>query len=795
MIKKIENYAPYFALSVLVMVGLLSFIPIQKDLTGHAVYDSSSDIKALFIEDGASADDIVLLSSFASSHNIKDAFLTNELKGDEVSVLIVQHLGGDSALLKKEGENIILEGNLKAGLTALDSGEQALMDYDVVEVAADGSITGVSGVAKQVNQPIDEVEGVTVNNCIDSDGGDNPFEYGELSGTDIWGNEIIQMDQCGSGTATINDVFEKVCTEESYTYTQHHCDYGCLEGICLEAPEQPVCGDGIVDENEGCDDGNIENSDGCTADCTIEVNKGCWETSTGVAGTYSGYDYYDSGYSTDYSYNDYCYYYDYYGTYYYNNYNCYENDYDGKWYPTASSEQCASGCEDATGCLDVETVEPYCEDSDGADAFTYGTTTSLNKFSEEKIIEDTCYSYTDDYHYVIEGYCSGDSAYTQYIYCDGVCENGVCVEGTEPTCEDSDETDISAPQKSSFESGEVTGTNKAGEEYTNVDECYDSYGYEYVIEQYCTENGVPYTTYVYCQGGCENGICVEPDWEQSCEDSDETTDNAGKDVYVAGSVSGLDYYGKEFEYSDYCYYNNYYDAYYVADYYCAESPSYGSYASSYWEKCPSGCTDGACDPADVAVEATCTDNIEYISGIDQYGNEYTIYDSCNGAEYLVDYMCGNADDSAPYVAEQINCNCVDGMCVEASMSVAEFMGSLPSDTVIVIGAQAATEDNIGSIDLAGGLGLDVVTDATISDVTSRNIIAVGGPYANKVSATALGGEVWDYGPGEALFFLREYAQGGSTLVVSGSEAVDTRNAVKLLMRSPPDYDYGVEKVN
>ncbi|MEK6867669.1 MAG: hypothetical protein AABX98_02485, partial [Nanoarchaeota archaeon] len=55
-----------------------------------------------------------------------------------------------------------------------------------------------------------EIVVVPQNNCVDSDGGDNPAVYGTLSGTDVWGNVIDQTDQCGSGTATVNDVFEKV---------------------------------------------------------------------------------------------------------------------------------------------------------------------------------------------------------------------------------------------------------------------------------------------------------------------------------------------------------------------------------------------------------------------------------------------------------------------------------------------------------------------------------------------------------------------------------------------------------
>lgn len=37
-----------------------------------------------------------------------------------------------------------------------------------------------------------------------------------------------------------------------------------------EEPQEPICGNGLLEEGEGCDDGNIENGDGCSALCQIE---------------------------------------------------------------------------------------------------------------------------------------------------------------------------------------------------------------------------------------------------------------------------------------------------------------------------------------------------------------------------------------------------------------------------------------------------------------------------------------------------------------------------------------------
>lgn len=212
--------------------------------------------------------------------------------------------------------------------------------------------------------------------------------------------------------------------------------------------------------------------------------------------------------------------------------------------------------------------------------------------------------------------------------------------------------------------------------------------------------------------------------------------------------------------------------------------------------CTAGCTAGACDVSTTTATPTCVAAGTGVTGTDQYGNAYTYTDTCATMETLLDYSCGTGSDGAPYVATETACSCVEGACVQATMTVANFLSSA-SDVTIVIGSSAATSDNIGAIDLASAYGWDVVTDATITDFTSQNIVAVGGPYANRASRAALGGEVWDYQPGQALFFLREYDAGGATVVISGSEAMDTRNAVKLAIKNPSSlaYVYGVEQVS
>lgn len=774
-----KDKSAYFAFSIFLFIFILTFASFHAP-TGYSIADTSYSINAIALEDGADADVVIAASDFASKHYITETMLTSELSGTEQNTLLVKNFAALKTTITQSESNLILEGNAIEGFAALsllDSTNYDLFStHDVVEVV-NGNIVGITDSSLDQTTQVITPESNVNNYCYDSDGGDDPYVYGTLSGTDVYGNLIDQTDQCGSGTATMNDVFEKVCTEESYTYTQHTCEYGCIDGACLSRVSEPI----------------------------VEIEKGCLETSTGVAGTYTGY-YYDlygtdqKDYSYDYTYTNYCYYDSYSGIYYYNDYYCYQYDYDKKWYATSTYTQCSSGCDNEKGCIDVATVTPSCTDTDnGKDEKTYGETTVVNKFGEQRIAADTCYSWTDDYHYVVENYCyqwdNTHYLYTDYILCDGVCKDGACVEAAySATCVDSDETEVYEYdwQKSASTYGTVTGIDKSGNDIEKSDYCYDSYGYGYVVEQYCNEKNARYETYVFCPGGCKDGVCVKPTWEQSCKDSDATATNAGRDIYTYGTASGIDYYGTAFSYNDYCYYSNWDNTDYLVDYYCAESSYSGVYASSYWDSCPEGCENGACISAAAKVTPTCSAADNSVSGIDMYGTSYTYYDYCNGAETLVSYSCGT-DGLA--VAEETSCNCVDKQCHTATITVAAFIQTM--DPIIVIGSSAATEDNIAAIDLAGAYGWKVVTDATISDPTTGIYVSIGGPYANKVSEAAFGGQTWDYGVGEALFLVKEHDSKGKTLVISGSEAQDTRNAVKLLINNPDILTdiYVVERVS
>ena len=69
------------------------------------------------------------------------------------------------------------------------------------------------------------------NACKDSDGGNYPYAYGIVNGTDAYGRTITQTDQCGMSLNT-SYVTEKFCTNISWSSEQYPCPYGCANGAC-----------------------------------------------------------------------------------------------------------------------------------------------------------------------------------------------------------------------------------------------------------------------------------------------------------------------------------------------------------------------------------------------------------------------------------------------------------------------------------------------------------------------------------------------------------------------------------
>jgi hypothetical protein len=174
-----KKYAFFLAIAVLLVLLVLS-----PSLIGYSIYDAVPSLQGIAVEDGATADDIVAISSFARSLGISETLLTSELTGNEQNYLIFQSLGGDTATISLSGSNIIVEGNVEqavAVLVARDSYSDLLSQYDTVDVVNGQVVVSETAVVEEVPE---EVPTTHQNNCVDSDGGDNPDVDGTLTGTD-----------------------------------------------------------------------------------------------------------------------------------------------------------------------------------------------------------------------------------------------------------------------------------------------------------------------------------------------------------------------------------------------------------------------------------------------------------------------------------------------------------------------------------------------------------------------------------------------------------------------------------
>jgi hypothetical protein len=119
---------------------------------------------------------------------------------------------------------------------------------------------------------------------------------------------------------------------------------------------------------------------------------------------------------------------------------------------------------------------------------------------------------------------------------------------------------------------------------------------------------------------------------------------------------------------------------------------------------------------------------------------------------------------------------------------------LPSEEVkaniIVTGpGETTTVTQFSSVTINSVAGMDVVKlDSEVTDATAKNLILVGGPAVNSLTAEALGLSFPTYGAdsgipeGAALLMSIDNAFGGSNsaLVVAGWAADDTRNAARYL---------------
>jgi hypothetical protein len=123
--------------------------------------------------------------------------------------------------------------------------------------------------------------------------------------------------------------------------------------------------------------------------------------------------------------------------------------------------------------------------------------------------------------------------------------------------------------------------------YDSCSKCDDNLeNCEYVIENFCRDDGFVDSEEYNCPGGCEDGVCIS---EGECKDSD-----GGKDYYTKGVCSGNDYPKGVWDRCD----STPGSEAYVEDYYCytePEGPNEGyTHCITHSYLCPDGCEDGAC---------------------------------------------------------------------------------------------------------------------------------------------------------------------------------------------------------
>lgn len=296
--------------------------------------------------------------------------------------------------------------------------------------------------------------------CSETDGGHEIYLKGTNSGI-YNGNSYAADDYC---MQTPDDLFEYACNGNQNGGQVVTCEHGCVDGACVEPPEEEE-----VPENS------------------------CSETDGGVdefeRGTNDGY-YNGNAYSVE----DYC---------------LNTPDQLLEYYCDTNQNMdrvidCVWGCLEGE-CLEQEQEESQgdsCTDSDGTDSSVFGQVSGYDS-GEMYEFSDECSDEGD----VIEKYCQHNSPAGIHMPCEHGCDNGVCLsspaedateEPPENSCSDSD------GGSNRYEFGQVSGYD-SGEAYELSDECTDEGD---VLEMYCRNTGAPAGIHSTCQHGCQDGACL-----------------------------------------------------------------------------------------------------------------------------------------------------------------------------------------------------------------------------------------------------------------------------------------------
>ena len=114
--------------------------------------------------------------------------------------------------------------------------------------------------------------------CNDSDGGQNFFARGLLTGQLHPGSVNQTIDTCLSDSVSLREVY---CVNNSLGQSfVHTCHYHCDSGACVN---YSICGNGIIEPGEECDDNNTIDGDGCSSSCINETPEyWCQDTDGGI---------------------------------------------------------------------------------------------------------------------------------------------------------------------------------------------------------------------------------------------------------------------------------------------------------------------------------------------------------------------------------------------------------------------------------------------------------------------------------------------------------------------------------
>jgi hypothetical protein len=123
----------------------------------------------------------------------------------------------------------------------------------VLGLVAIVSITAIFFITNMGNNIIGEAKGGWFSrSCSDSDNGLNYYVKGSVSGA--MPRNFDPVDSCYSPTL----LRETYCGSNNYaTAVQYTCVYGCLNGVCNQAPTGSYCGDVVIDSGESCDGSNL----------------------------------------------------------------------------------------------------------------------------------------------------------------------------------------------------------------------------------------------------------------------------------------------------------------------------------------------------------------------------------------------------------------------------------------------------------------------------------------------------------------------------------------------------------